>query len=557
MGDISIKVISPDKTILYINTTDAANYSDTFTLPANAAVGEYNVVAGQGTTVATAKFSVIPSTPAETGDVTINDISDKRPGDQVTISGTSALGDISIKVISPDSTILYINTTDAANYSDTFTLPANAALGKYTVVVGKGAIVAVKTFNVIAGGGGGTGDSGNQTPSAPDQTGSTGNGDAAVKIPSDPNGMVDFKPTDSYMAAAINAAINNTIYLKVTSDANAKNFSVSISAQQIKNVIEKNITKISIETDFGTITIASDLLKENMQNGSDAFKLSISKVDISKLPKTVQDIVNQGPVYDFTMMIGTHTIGNFEKPGQISVSIKYDLKPEENPEKIVVYYINDNGNPEIVVNARYDAKTGEITFAPKHFSKYAAVYSKATFSDIDKAAWAKASIEALAARGIVSGIGGNKFNPNGNVTRAEFIQMLMRAFELNDSSATTTFGDVKKGAWYYNSIATAQKLGIVNGKPDGSFGANDRISRQDMAVMLYKTAKEAKINLGSKSVKEFTDRNKISGYAIEAVEAIQKAGIVSGIGNGSFAPKNNSTRAEAAKIIYGLFSAAK
>ena len=565
LGDISIKVISPDKTILYINTTDAVNYSDTFTLLANAALGEYTVVTGQGTTVATRKFSVIPTIPA-TGDVTINDISDKRPGEKVTISGISTLGDISIKVISPDNTILYINTADTTNYSDTFTLPSNAVLGKYTVVVGKGAAVAIKTFNVVTGGSSGTdgtgdtgstGGTGNQTPTTPNQTGSVDNGAITVNIKSDSNGLADVKLTDSDMAAAISGAKNDTVTIKIISDANAKNVSVSLPAQQISKAIEKNIEKVSIDAGFAKITIASDLIKENMQNGSDVLKLIINKVDTSKLPQAVQDIVKQGTVYDFTMMIGTRAISNFEKSGQISVSIKYDLKPEENPEKVIAYYINDSGNLEVVMNARYDANTGEITFAPKHFSKYAAIYSKATFSDIEKAAWAKTSIEALAARGIVAGVGGNKFNPDGNVTRAEFIQMLMKAFELNNSGATTTFDDVKEGAWYFNSIATAQKLGIVNGKPDGSFGVKDQISRQDMAVMLYRTAKIAKINLGSISVKDFTDKDKISAYAIEAVEAIQKAGIVSGVGNGSYAPMNKTTRAESAKIIYNLFSAVK
>jgi hypothetical protein len=133
----------------------------------------------------------------------------------------------------------------------------------------------------------------------------------------------------------------------------------------------------------------------------------------------------------------------------------------------------------------------------------------------------------------------------------------MKAFELNDSSASTTFKDVKEGAWYYNSIATAQKLGIVSGKKDGSFGITDQITRQDMAVMLYKAAMIAKINLESKSVDQFTDKDKISGYAIEAVEAMQKAGIVSGVGSGSYAPKNKSTRAEASTIIYNLFSVVK
>ena len=638
LGTISIKVIKPDTTVLYVNTVSETNYSDTFTIPSNAAIGKYTVVAGQGETVATTTFNVVPPTVSVTGvtlnktalslvagtkgfltatvapanatnktvsyasnkpavatvnsitgavtavaagtatitvttadggktaacavtvtaapvSITINSISDKKAGDSVTISGTNSLGTISIKVIRPDTTVLYINTTSATNYSDTFKIPSDAANGVYTVVAGKGSIVATTTFKVDTAGGTGTPTT-TPTPT-PDQTSGVDNGSITIDIKSDANGLVDARIKDSAMDAAISGAKAKTVNIQLKADANAKNISVSISGQQFKKAIDKNIEKVSINTGFATITVATELIKQNMKNESDVLKLNINKIDNSKLSQEVKDIINQSTVYDFTMMIGTRTISNFENVGQVAVSIKYDLKSGENAEKVILYYLNDEGKPEIVMNARYDEKTGKITFIPKHFSKYAAVHSKVTFSDIEKPTWAKVKIEALAAREIVAGVGNSKFNPYGNVTRAEFIQMLMKAFELNDSSATTEFTDVKAGAWYYNSIATAQKLGIVSGKLDGSFGVKDQISRQDMAVMLYKTAKIAKINLASASVVQFTDKGQISEYAVEAVEAVQKAGIVSGVGDGIFAPKNKSTRAEASAIIYNLFSTVK
>ena len=641
LGNISIKVIRPDNTVLYINTANDRNYSDTFTIPSDAANGVYTVVVGQGSNVASTTFNVVPpvavtgvtlnkatlnlvagtkgfltatlvptnatnktisyasSNPsvatvdstsgtvtavaagtatitvttadgsktatcevtvtAAPASITINSITDKRAGEKVTISGTNNLGNISIKVIRPDNTVLYINTANDRNYSDTFTIPSDAANGVYTVVVGQGTTVATTTFKVVSSGGGTGGNGGGtpSTPTTPDQTSGVDNGVILINIKSDANGLVDAKIKDSDMDAVISGAKDNTVKIQIKSDANAKSINVSISGQQIKKAIDKNIEKITIDTGFTTITVPTDLIKQNMKNESDELKLNINKVDTTKLSKEVQDTINQGVAYDFTMMIGTRTISNFENVGQITVSIKYDLKPGENAEKVILYYVDDNGKLEIVMNARYDEKTGNINFTPKHFSKYAAAHSKVTFSDIDKPTWAKVNIEALAARGIVAGVGDNKFNPYGNVTRAEFIQMLMKAFELNDSSASTTFSDVKDGAWYYNSIATAQKLGIVSGKKDGSFGVTDQITRQDMAVMLYKTAKIAKINLESKSVEQFTDKDKISGYAIEAVEAMQKAGIVSGVGSGSYAPANKSTRAEASTIIFNLFSVIK
>ncbi len=554
LGTISIKVINPDTTVLYINTVSGTNYSDTFTIPADASIGKYTVVAGQGATVAITTFYVDFSTSPATGvtGVTLSPAAlNLLAGTTGTLTATVAPANAANKTVSFASSKPSVATVNSITGAVTAVAAGTATI---TVTTAEGNKTATCTVTVTASGGG-TGI-GTPTP-IPDQTSDVENGAVTVNIKSDANGLADAKIKDSDMDAAISGAKDKTVNIQLKSDAGAKNISVSISGQQIKKAIDKNIEKVSINTGLSTITAATELIKQNMQNESDILKLNINKIDNSKLSQDVQNIINQSTVYDFTMMIGTRTISNFENVGQVTVSIKYDLKSGENTEKVILYYLNDDGKPEIVMNARYDEKTGKITFMPKHFSKYAAVYSKVTFSDIEKPTWAKIKIEALAARGIVAGVEDNKFNPYGNVTRAQFIQMLIKAFELNDSSASTTFNDVKAGTWYYNSIATAQKLGIVSGKKDGNFGVTDQISRQDMAVMLYKTAKLAKVNLGSKSVNQFTDKDKISGYAIEAVEAMQEAGIVSGVGSGSYAPMNKSTRAEASTIIYNLFSAVR
>ena len=550
LGTISIKVINPDTTVLYINTVSEKSYSDTFTIPSDAPIGKYTVVAGQGTAVAITEFNVNSSTVPSTGvtGVTLSPTTlNLAAGTTGTLTATVAPANAANKTVSYASSKPAVATVNSITGAVTAVAAGTATI---TVTTAEGNKTAACTVTVTAAGGG-TGI-GTPTPT-PEQTSDVEKGSVTINIKSDANGLADARIKDSDMASAISGAKDKTVNIQLKADANAKNIGVSISGQQLKKATDKNIEKISISTGFSTITVATNLIKQNIQNESDVLKLNINKIDNSKLSQEVQDIINQSTVYDFTMIMGTKTISNFEI-GQVAVSINYDLKSGENAEKVILYYLNDNGKPEIVMNARYDEKTGNITFMPKHFSKYAAVHSKVTFSDIEKPTWAKIKIEALAARGIVAGVGDNTFKPYGNVTRAQFIQMLIKAFELNDSSASTTFTDAKAGDWYYNSIATAQKLGIVSGKKDGSFGVTDQISRQDMAVMLYKTAKLAKVNLESKSVNQFTDKDKISGYAIEAVEAMQEAGIVSGVGSGSYAPMNKSTRAEASTIIYNLFS---
>lgn len=176
-----------------------------------------------------------------------------------------------------------------------------------------------------------------------------------------------------------------------------------------------------------------------------------------------------------------------------------------------------------------------------------------TFKDLESIPWAKESIEKLAELKVISGNGDGLFNPKNKVTREEFLKMLISAFNLLDTSATCDFKDVVKNDWYYSYIASAKKLGISNGLSDEEFGVGVNITRQDMVTMAFKTLnlKNVKIPSVSDNI-VFTDDNRISLYAKDAVKAMQGAGIVKGIGDKVFAPGALSTRAEAAKIIYGL-----
>lgn len=178
------------------------------------------------------------------------------------------------------------------------------------------------------------------------------------------------------------------------------------------------------------------------------------------------------------------------------------------------------------------------------------------FNDMGAYAWAVPAVNALYEKGVVTGVGSNCFAPDRAVTRAEFITMLMRGFSLVGDSASCDFTDVKDGDWCYAAIAMAASMGIVNGRPDGSFGVNDKVTRQDMAVMSVRLANAINLSLSSdKSYEGFNDDADIADYAKESVETLYKSGIVNGTGDGGFAPQGEANRAQAAKIIYELISA--
>lgn len=180
--------------------------------------------------------------------------------------------------------------------------------------------------------------------------------------------------------------------------------------------------------------------------------------------------------------------------------------------------------------------------------------SPAVFTDLGSVSWAVEAIEILAAHHVVAGFDNNEFRPNGNVTRGQFIKMLIAALGLEDAGAQAVFTDTSPGDWHYVYIASAQKLGIANGFADGSFGVNTEITRQEMAALAYRAAQAANVRLSHNIAPvEFADKDEISSYATESISRMQTAGIINGMGDNRFAPNDPSTRAQAAKIIYGLF----
>lgn len=176
-------------------------------------------------------------------------------------------------------------------------------------------------------------------------------------------------------------------------------------------------------------------------------------------------------------------------------------------------------------------------------------------TDLDGVEWAVEAIDALIGRGIVTGNGDGTFEPEREITRAEYISMLMRAIpdmEV-DTSAVEAFTDVSNSDWYSDTIYRAAALGIVNGVGDGSFGVEASISREDMMVMAYRFISVTGMEIEAvRDAEDFADRADISDYAGEAIEKMYCAGIINGMGEGKLEPKGVANRAQAAKIIYGI-----
>lgn len=174
------------------------------------------------------------------------------------------------------------------------------------------------------------------------------------------------------------------------------------------------------------------------------------------------------------------------------------------------------------------------------------------FSDLSKTEWARTSIEELYKRGIINGVGEKKFAPQNNVTREQFTVMLMRAFDIKPDGGAGHFDDAAEGAYYFDYINTAGRMGIVNGIGDGNFGVGKNLRRQDLAVMIYNISQQRNIVFEVKVNTEFADAEDVSDYAKDAVMNLANAGVINGFDDRTFRPGEICTRAQAAKIIYEL-----
>jgi|LSQX01.3.fsa_nt_gb hypothetical protein len=178
---------------------------------------------------------------------------------------------------------------------------------------------------------------------------------------------------------------------------------------------------------------------------------------------------------------------------------------------------------------------------------------KGLFDDIDNVSWAVESIQYLAERGIVSGSGHRIFEPNRNITREEFVKILVISLKLDNQQADVSFSDVKQGEWYYKYIGIAEANGLIKGIDKENFGINQSITREQLCTMIYRALNALGINLESiRNEAEFADKAQIAEYASEPIEYLYKAGIVDGMGNNMFTPGEEATRAMAAKIVYSL-----
>lgn len=284
-----------------------------------------------------------------------------------------------------------------------------------------------------------------------------------------------------------------------------------------------------------------------------SFTLKIDEVnDTSRLPFTEKEqLVSK--VISFTKNLK----GTFQKAVTITLQFNTDLITQEEYVVSLYWFNEETGQWVELENIEVDWKNGTVSGTIDHFTKFAVIANeiedelvevpeetepKLDFHDLHRH-WAKESVQQLIKSGAINGYPDGTFKPNQLITRAEFVSILVHALNLEEMDGLLFFDT--RDHWAKDVIATAHAHGIVNGYTETIFGANDPITREQIAVMITRATGLSMEN----ETLPFVDQGKISTWAQDAVMTLTERGIIEGFPDGSFQPQKGATRAETAVLL--------
>ncbi|MBB3113919.1 hypothetical protein FHS18_006034 [Paenibacillus phyllosphaerae] len=200
----------------------------------------------------------------------------------------------------------------------------------------------------------------------------------------------------------------------------------------------------------------------------------------------------------------------------------------------------DNGQP--AVNLQLTGE-GNLVF----------MHNEASFSDISAGHWGAEVIQGAAGKLFMLGKSGGKFDPEANVTRAEYPTVLLRVAGLMNRTSSSSYTDVPENAWYGKSVAIASELGIINGRADGSYAPSAPMSRLEGMVMTGRMLDAAGLggpiseSEANEILARFEDASAIPAWARAAVAMTVKSGLIQGV-QGRIDPQGQLQRVQASAI---------
>ena len=178
------------------------------------------------------------------------------------------------------------------------------------------------------------------------------------------------------------------------------------------------------------------------------------------------------------------------------------------------------------------------------------------FTDVKSGNWFYDAVKYAYAQGLMTGTSATTFAPNGTMNRAMIVTVLYRLEKSPAVTGASKFTDVPAGQWYSDAVAWAAANKIVNGYDETTFGPMNAVTREQMAAILfrYEQYKGLENVTLEENLNRFPDQNKISAYAIPALQWAVGQKIINGNANGTLDPTGTATRAQVAQIFTNLLN---
>ena len=175
---------------------------------------------------------------------------------------------------------------------------------------------------------------------------------------------------------------------------------------------------------------------------------------------------------------------------------------------------------------------------------------KLPFTDVSTSDWFYSDVMFVYENGLFSGTDSRSFSPNASMTRAMLVTVLYRLEGEPAGTGSSSFSDVRSGSYYEKAVAWAAANGIVTGTGSTSFSPDAKVTREQLAAILYRYAQYKKLDTdaGAK-LDSFSDAGNVSGYASEALSWAVSEGLINGA-SGRLMPKGDATRAQVAAILH-------
>ena len=175
---------------------------------------------------------------------------------------------------------------------------------------------------------------------------------------------------------------------------------------------------------------------------------------------------------------------------------------------------------------------------------------KLPFTDVSTSDWFYDDVAFVYKNGLFSGTDSRSFSPNASMTRAMLVTVLYRLEGEPTVTGRSSFTDVRSGAYYEKSVIWAAANGIVTGTDSTSFSPDAKVTREQLAAILYRYAQYRKLDTdASAKLNSFTDADSVSAYASEALGWAVSEGLINGA-SGKLMPKGDATRAQVAAILH-------